>query len=220
MEHQVDPVLRKIKQQYPNVVVGIYPSYALIQVHLAVREGPDVLDAVAEEFLSSFPPSSFLKSGASLEEAVCAALRERNWKVATAESCTAGGVGARIASVPGASDVFEGGVIAYCDAVKKSVLGVPASVLDKHGAVSVEVAESMAQGVRELLGAEVNCSVSGYFGPTGGTKEAPIGTVCVTLLFPDSAFSSRFSFHGSRESICERTIQTILKELYTHLKKG
>lgn len=220
MEHQVDPVLRKLKQRYPNLVVGIYPSYALIQVHFAVREGPDVLDAAAEEFLSSFSSSSFLKSGASLEEGVCAALREQNWKVATAESCTAGGVGARIASISGASDVFVGGVIAYCDSVKKSVLRVPALTLDNHGAVSVEVTEAMAQGVRRLLGAEVNCAVSGYFGPTGGTKETPIGTVCITLLFPDGVVSSRFSFHGSRESICERTIQTILKELYTHLKKA
>jgi nicotinamide-nucleotide amidase len=220
MEHQVDPVLRKLKQRYPNLVVGIYPSYALIQVHFAVREGPDVLDAAAEEFLSSFSSSSFLKSGTSLEEAVCIALREQNWKVATAESCTAGGLGARIASISGASDVFVGGVIAYCDSVKKSVLRVPALILDNHGAVSVEVTEAMAQGIRGLLSAEVNCAVSGYFGPTGGTKEAPIGTVCITLLFPDGVFSSRFSFHGSRESICERTIQTILKELYTHLKKA
>jgi nicotinamide-nucleotide amidase len=218
MEHEVDPVLRRLKQKYPNVNIGIYPSYALVQVHLAVHEGPDVLDAAAEEFFSSFPASSFLKSGESLEEAVCAALRKRGWKIATAESCTAGGLGARIASIPGASDLFVGGVIAYCDAVKKSVLGVPGPTLDKYGAVSVEVTEAMAQGVKGLLGADVNCAVSGYFGPTGGTVEAAVGTVCVTLLFLDSAISLRLSFHGSRESICERTIQAILKELYVRLK--
>lgn len=220
MEHEIDPVLRTLKQRYSNLVVGIYPSYALIQVHLAVREGPDVLDAAAEEFLLSFPVSSFLRTGESLEEAVCSALRERNWKLATAESCTAGGLGARIASIPGASDVFVGGVIAYCDDVKKSVLMVSDRTLEAHGAVSTEVTEAMAQGIRRMLGAEVNCAVSGYFGPTGGTEESPIGTVCVTLLFSDSGFSSRFSFHGSREAICERTIQVILKELYVRLRKA
>lgn len=217
MEHEVDPVLRRLMHKYPNLVVGIYPSYALIQVHLAVREGEDVLDDAQEELTASLPASSLLKSGESLEEAVCTALRERGWKIATAESCTAGGLGARIASIPGASDLFVGGVIAYSDAVKQSVLKVPLSTLDMHGAVSVEVTEAMAQGVRKLLGADVNCAVSGYFDPTGGTKEAPVGTVCVTMLLPDSASSVRFSFHGSRESICERTIQAILKELYLRL---
>ena len=216
-EHEVDPLLRRLKQQYPHLVIGIYPSYELLQIHLAVRDGPDVLDAAAAEVSSAFS-SSLLHEGESLEEAVCAALRKRGWKMATAESCTAGGLGARIASVSGASDVFVGGIIAYCDRIKKDLLDVPESILERRGAVSVEATEAMANGAKRHLGADVSCSVSGYFGPTGGTKDAPIGTVCYTLLFPNEAVSTRLSFHGSRESICERTIQTILKELHVRLR--
>ena len=217
-EHEIDPLLRRLKGQYPNLIVGIYPSYELVYVHLAVREGPDVLEAAAAELRSAFP-HSLLKGGESLEEAVGVALRKRGWRLATAESCTAGGLGARVASVPGASDLFIGGVVAYGDEVKRSVLKVPATMLEQRGAVSVEVTEAMARGVKTLLGSDVACAVSGFFGPTGGTKEAPIGTVCYTLLFPDGQTSARISFHGSRESVCEKTIQTILKELYLRLSK-
>ena len=155
---------------------------------------------------------------APLEEGVCAMLRKRGWKMAVAESCTGGGLGAKITSVPGASEVFLGGVTAYCDQAKKSILRVPQAVLDEYGAVSIEATQAMAAGVQKLLKADVSCAVSGYFGPTGGTQEAPIGTVCCSFLFPDEEISRRFSFQGSRASICERAIQAIIKELFLRLR--
>jgi PncC family amidohydrolase len=161
-----------------------------------------------------------IEQGSSLEEAVYLALRDRGWKIATAESCTAGGLSARIASIPGASDVLSGGVVAYQEHVKQSLLGVPEELLEQHGAVSFEVTESMAQGVQALFGVEVVCAVSGYFGPTGGTPTAPIGTVCASFIFPHATFSERFLFQGTRESICERTIQTLLAKLLLAIQKN
>ena len=216
-EHEVDPLLRDLQQRYPNLIVGIYPSYELISVRLAVRDGPDVLDAAVKEVSSAFS-SSLLGESESLEEAVCAALRRRGWKMAAAESCTGGGLGAALTSVPGASDVFLGAVTAYCDQVKKAVLSVPQAILDEYGAVSIEATQAMASGVQKLLGSDVSCATSGCFGPTGGTQKAPVGTVCCSLLFPEGEASYRFSFHGSRASICERTIQAVLKELFLYFR--
>ena len=103
--------------------------------------------------------------------------RERGLTLATAESCTGGLVAARLTSVPGSSDVFVGGIVSYANEVKIGELGVPAELIEQHGAVSAEVAEAMARGARERLGVDVAVSVTGVAGPDGGTEEKPVGLV-------------------------------------------
>ena len=105
------------------------------------------------------------------------ALRAQGRTLATAESCTAGLVAARLAGVPGASDVLLGGIVAYANEVKQQLLGVPAALLAEHGAVSPEVARAMAEGARRATGADVAVSVTGVAGPGGGTPEKPVGLV-------------------------------------------
>ena len=140
-----------------------------------------------------------------IEEHVLALLRARGLTLATAESETGGLVAARLTSIPGASDVFVGSVVAYANEVKEKQLGVPRRVLTAHGAVSPEAAEAMARGARERLGADVAVAVTGIAGPGGGTDEKPVGLVYLHAEAPDGGIGQEFSFPGDRDSIRARS---------------
>ncbi len=120
--------------------------------------------------------------------------------VATAESCTGGLVAHLITQVPGSSGYLVGGVVAYADAVKVAQLEVPQAVLDAHGAVSAQVARSMAEGVRARLGVDLAVSVTGIAGPDGGTAAKPVGLVYVAVAGPDGTDVRRVIWTGDRGS--------------------
>jgi nicotinamide-nucleotide amidase len=147
-----------------------------IHVDLFVDEGGG---ARADELVAGLRERAgrqlFVEDERPVEALVLDACRERGLKLATAESCTGGLVAARLTSVPGSSDVFVGGVVAYADEVKAQELGVPADVLERHGAVSAETAAAMAEGARARLGAEVAVSVTGVAGPGSCTRRALTG---------------------------------------------
>lgn len=131
-------------------------------------------------------------------------LRERGLTLATAESCTGGLVASRLTSVPGASDVFVGSVVAYANEVKAEALGVPEEVLDRHGAVSAETAAAMAEGARTRLRADVAVSITGIAGPDGGTPEKPVGLVYLHAAGPMGERSQKFELPGDRETVRTR----------------
>lgn len=116
-----------------------------------------------------------------LADVVLRRLRARGWRVAVAESCTGGLLGARLTAIPGSSDVVVGGVIAYDNAVKERQLGVPPELLRSHGAVSEPVALAMASGCRALLDTDVGIGITGISGPGGGTADKPVGFTCVAI---------------------------------------
>jgi nicotinamide-nucleotide amidase len=134
----------------------------------------------------------------SLASVVLERLRRRGQTVAVAESCTGGGLGAALAAVPGASDGFLGGVIAYANAVKQGLLGVPAELLEHHGAVSDPVACAMAEGVRRATGAHWGVSITGIAGPGGGSAAKPVGLVHIALSGPAGTASEAVRFGASR----------------------
>jgi nicotinamide-nucleotide amidase len=144
--------------------------------------------------------------GRTVEEIVLALCRDRGHRLATAESCTGGLLAARLTAVPGYSDVTLGGVVAYGNEVKQGSLGVPPALLEKHGAVSAEVARAMARGAREQLGADVAVAITGVAGPGGGTEEKPVGLVYFHVETPDGGRGSSFSFPGDRDSIRRRSV--------------
>jgi nicotinamide-nucleotide amidase len=144
--------------------------------------------------------------GRTVEQIVLELCRARGLKLATAESCTGGLVAARLTAVPGFSDTTLGGVVAYSNELKLSELGIEQSLLDEHGAVSAEVAEAMARGARERLGADVTVAVTGVAGPGGGSEEKPIGLVYYHAESPDGGVGASFSFPGDRESIRRRSV--------------
>jgi nicotinamide-nucleotide amidase len=161
-------------------------------------------DEIEDRLVEDVGAFLFAREEVETAELVLRLLRERGLTLATAESCTGGLVGGRLTAVPGSSDVYLGGVVAYADDVKRAQLGVPDRVLAAHGAVSAETAAAMAQGARERLGADVAVSVTGIAGPGGGTEEKPVGLVYLHAVGPAGERSRRFDFPGDRETIRRR----------------
>ena len=131
--------------------------------------------------------------------------------LATAESCTGGGIGAALTAIPGASKVYVGGVVSYTNDVKNRVLGVEQAVLDKYGAVSAPVAGAMASGVRNLMQADVAVSVTGLAGPGGDEFGNPVGTVCIGYADKRQRLAKQFHFYGDREEIREQSVRAALQ---------
>jgi nicotinamide-nucleotide amidase len=158
-------------------------------------------EELAESFRGALGAAIFSEDDRPVEELVLDLARECELTLGAAESCTGGLVAARLTSVPGSSDVFTGGVVAYANAVKEEELGVPAALLAEHGAVSAETAAAMAAGVRRRLGVDVGVSVTGIAGPDGGTPGKPVGLVYVHAETPDETHGIEFSFPSDRETI-------------------
>ena len=135
-------------------------------------------------------------------------LRQRGMTLATAESCTAGMIGSRIGDIPGASDVFVGGIISYANEVKEHLLGVPKAILETVGAVSEECAAAMAEGARRQTGADIAVSVTGIAGPGGGTPEKPVGTVCFGVSTADGTKTMTRHFSGKNDRAKIRRLTT------------
>jgi nicotinamide-nucleotide amidase len=144
---------------------------------------------------------------ADLAAVVLDEARRAGVRLAVAESCTGGLVGGRLTAVPGSSDVFVGGVIAYANSVKSEQLGVPAVLLEVEGAVSEAAVRAMADGVRARLGAEAAIAVSGIAGPDGGTADKPVGTVWLCATCRDAARAVRIGFPGDRGEVRARATQ-------------
>ncbi len=130
--------------------------------------------------------------------------------LATAESCTGGGIGACLTAVPGSSAVYKGGVISYCNEIKNRILGVPGEMLEQHGAVSAPVAEAMADGARRLLNTDVAVSVTGLAGPDGDEYGNPVGTVFIGYVDAEKYLSKHFVFSGDREAVRKQAVAAAL----------
>jgi nicotinamide-nucleotide amidase len=177
-----------------------------IHVDLVVEPGSEArADELEAALLPPIERWLFSRDEVPIEAHVLARCRERGWTLGTAESCTGGLVAARLTSVPGSSDVFLGGVVAYANEVKQAELDVPAGLLAEHGAVSPEAAEAMAKGARARLGVDVAVSVTGIAGPDGGTEEKPVGLVYLHAEGPGGGVGREFSFPGDRQSIRARS---------------
>lgn len=154
---------------------------------------------------------------ADLAAVLLDALRAAGVRLAVAESCTGGLLGARLTTIPGSSTVFQGGVIAYDNAVKSRELGVPAELIERHGAVSEEVARAMARGARERFGTEAAIGITGIAGPGGGTDEKPVGTVWFSVSVRDHEETVRHVVFGDREEIRERAAQWAMYLLWRRI---
>ena len=153
----------------------------------------------------------------SLAEAVAVKMRAAGLTLATAESCTGGQIAARLTALPRASDYFRGGVVSYCNEVKHRVLNVSQATLDSHSAVSEATVGEMADGVRQLTGADYAVATTGVAGPTGGTEQTPVGTVWMALATPEATFTKKMTYNGRRQQVIDRAVNEVLAMLCRHL---
>jgi PncC family amidohydrolase len=150
---------------------------------------------------------------ASRAEELGSRLRARGWTLATAESCTGGGLSDAITDVAGSSDYFKGGVVSYSNAVKESLLGVDPAVLAAEGAVSETVAAQMAEGARRAIGADVGVGITGVAGPGGGSDEKAVGLVFISVAEPDGTEVRRFRWDGDRVANKRQSVAAALEML-------
>jgi len=145
-------------------------------------------------------------------------LLSRNWTVSLAESCTGGLVCATLTELAGSSEWFERGYITYSNEAKTECLDVPAELIESHGAVSEPVAKAMAEGARINSGSNVAISITGVAGPSGGSAEKPVGTVCFGWTTEDQALTKTMKFLGDRKMIRQQATEFALAELIALLR--
>jgi len=213
-ESNLDELLADVAQD-GDVVLGFRTSFPDNFLRPLTRgDTAEEADARLAEVVATIRerlgPMVYGEGDEALESVVGAALARAGKTVAVAESCTGGGIGERFTRVPGSSAYFLGGVVAYANAAKAELLGVPAPLLEEHGAVSEPVVRAMAEGVRERLGSDFGIATTGISGPDGGTDEKPVGTVWIAVAQEGGTRAECFLFPFERERHRQVTAQVAL----------
>lgn len=155
-----------------------------------------------------------------LEKEVGRLLKKKRLTIAVAESCTGGLIAHRLTNIPGSSEYFERGIVAYSNRSKTEILKVSKIILKKYGAVSEETARAMAKGIRDISGTSLGLSVTGIAGPGGGSKDKPIGTVFIALASRNEIICKQYHLKGRREEIKSKSSEKALELLYGYLRDG
>jgi nicotinamide-nucleotide amidase len=178
---------------------------AELEIDVRYREGAEsVAERLMDQLGERFSRYVFSRDGSTIDEQIAQMLAGK--RIGLGESCTAGLLAARLTEVPGSSDYVAGGVVAYSNDAKVELLGVPPKLIERHGAVSPEVAEAMADGALERFHADLGIGVTGIAGPGGGTEEKPVGYVCICVKRSDeTAIARDIVLPGDRAEIRDRS---------------
>ena len=198
--------LKKIESKNFLASLAYVPRYIENHIRITARgqspaEAEVNLQQVEALVREKLEKHIFAKDQETLEENVGHLLRAHRYTLSVAESCTGGLVAHRLTQIPGSSDYFERGIVAYSNQAKMALLGVSESLLEKYGAVSTPVAEKMAEGVRMSSQTTLGLSITGIAGPGGGSEEKPVGTVFIGLASPGQTVSRKYQFGGDRKRV-------------------
>jgi nicotinamide-nucleotide amidase len=217
-ESEIEEKIRDLMPQRGRVTVGIYPHPG--EIHLRLTAWPATppqarrrLMALEKKIRQRLGTLIFGNNTQTLEEVVGKLLRRAHKTIAVAESCTGGLLQQRLTRIPGASDYFLGGVVAYSNAVKTSCVGVPPSLIRRYGAVSDKVAIRMAGEIRERLHADLGVAITGIAGPKGGTRRKPVGLVYIALATDRGIPCFPYRFSGDRTTIQWKAAQAALEAI-------
>jgi nicotinamide-nucleotide amidase len=203
-EAAVDNRVKDIDFNSLGVSIGFYPVFPENHIVLIAQsknreEAQKNLQKALDDVSSRVQDYIFAYGDATLEEVIAGLLTEKKLTIAVAESCTGGMIASRLTDVSGSSDYLERGLVTYSNVAKISMLGVPAEIIEKHGAVSEETARLMAEGVRKLAGTNLGLSSTGIAGPTGGSPEKPVGTVYIALADSRQTICRHYSYRWDRK---------------------
>lgn len=223
-EAEVDKRLADFDFEALGVSVGFYPVFP--ENHLVLIARADVLEQAQTNLQEAMDAVAarlgdciFSYGEKTLEEIIAGSLAAKKLTIAVAESCTGGLIAHRLTDISGSSVYFERGVVTYSNAAKMDLLGVPADIIEKYGAVSEETARAMAEGVRKMAGTDIGLSTTGIAGPTGGTKEKPVGTVYIALSGGDQTICRHHAFRWDRRRNKLVSSEAALMMLKNYLQK-
>lgn len=221
-ESEIAETLRVAEEELPGLEqLEVTTCLRRAEVEVVVRATPDaraVLDGLGELIARRHADTLFSLDGSSVDDQVAELLGGH--RIAVAESCTGGLMAARLTERPGASSYMTGSVVAYADEAKRELLGVNAGLIERHGAVSPEVAEAMAEGALARFDADVGLAITGVAGPGGGTDAKPVGSVCWAARGPDGAAIAReVRLPGDRNEVRDRST-TVGMHLLRRLLRG
>jgi len=215
-ESEVDELIAPIYKDYTNPTTSLLAVPGIIEVHLRARaateaEADTLLSELGDKIELALGDPVFSTRGESLEEVVGLYLVMRRKTLAVAESCTGGLLSGRLTRIPGSSDFFQGGAVCYSNELKTRLAGVPTALIEAHGAVSVPVAQAMAEGIRARSQASIGIGVTGIAGPGGGSAEKPVGLVFIALADERGTQVRQFRFPGDRERVRQWAITAALE---------
>jgi nicotinamide-nucleotide amidase len=229
-ESRIDLLISDLYPKKPGLRITVLATPGQIEVHLtsfssdSAAEAEKKIERLKKRLLSRLDKHVFSESGEELEEVVGRLLRKRKQTLAVAESCTGGLLSHRLTNIPGSSEYFLEAAIAYSNAAKADLLGVPPALIEKHGAVSFSVARAMARGTRRRARADYALAVTGIAGPGGGSPEKPVGVVFIALAWETGMEVRKSLFLGRRDQVKFQSTQRALDMLRRHLlqseKKG
>ena len=205
-----------------SITIGYYPVFPELHITLTIPKSHsdqcnNILSGTTKSIYGLLGDVIYGQNQDTLESVVGRLLHKKKLKLSVAESCTGGLISHRITRIPGSSNYFVGGVTSYANSMKSEFLGISEELIVQHGAVSNEVAEAMALGIRSRTKADIALSVTGIAGPDGGTREKPVGTVYIGLAASEDTYLFHCNFDGSREQIQEITASTGLDLLRRYL---
>ncbi|MGH9450793.1 MAG: competence/damage-inducible protein A [Terriglobia bacterium] len=215
-ESEVDRRIAPLYTAYTNPVTTILAKLGEIEVHLRARTASDeesegLLNELGDKIELTLGDHVFSTRGETLEEVVGMYLVMKQLTVAAAESCTGGLLSQRLTSMPGSSNFFLGGVVCYSNSLKTSLAGVPAAVIQEHGAVSKQVAQRLSEGIRRRAESSIGVGITGIAGPGGGSPEKPVGLVFIGLSDDRGTTVREFRFPGNRDRIRHWAAQMALE---------
>ena len=203
-EAKLAEILSDFEDQLPSEIKLAYlPTDGVIKLRLTGRGDSEVrinkiIDREIDKLYEIIPKYIFGEQDDSLEKSIGVLLKAKNETLCTAESCTGGMIAHKITTIPGSSEYFIGSVIAYSNRIKEKELGVNSATIEKEGAVSRQVVEQMAQGVRKRYGTSYSIATSGIAGPAGGTTEKPVGTIWIAVAGKNGTYSRKYIFGNNR----------------------
>lgn len=204
------------------VHIGYYPVFPEVHLSLTIRDKAaknteKLFKSCTRAIDTVLGDSIYGHDRENMETIVGNLLIKKNLTLAVAESCSGGLIAQRITNIPGSSLYFLGGVVSYANSMKTEYLGVPEEMLERCGAVSRDVAEAMAIGIRERSGADIGLAITGIAGPDGGTELKPVGTVYIAMATGACSWVNKFTFDGDRHQVREMTAQTGLDLIRKYL---
>ncbi|NQS98866.1 MAG: competence/damage-inducible protein A [candidate division Zixibacteria bacterium] len=207
-----------------GIKLAYLPKYFGVDLRISteaesIETANALLDQAEERIVSQIGDVIYGQGDIELAEVIGEILTANNWRLTIAESCTGGLLGAMITDIPGASRYFRRGFITYSNQAKSDMLGVPEGLIEKHGAVSAQVAGKMAEGAANWAKADFALSITGIAGPTGGAPPKPVGTTYIAIAHPEGLDISKFSFQDNRNLNRLQSARAALLLLHTTLKK-